>query len=143
MKARIAKSFTALAGALVLASSLSGCSNDDEAQAKELLRNPEITVIGNFDGCEVKFVNRYYRDHSFYLARCGATAAVTQQYQETQGKSQVARTKLTITQELAELDKRREALQVEQDIVVKREAAIAKLSLEERAALGLTDPPKK
>lgn len=145
MKSRVINAFTAtLAGCVVVAAGLAGCSSPEEqARAAELMRNPEVTVAGTFDGCEVKFVNRYYRDQSFYLARCGATSAITQQYMESQGKSSVSRTRVTITQELAELDKRREALKAESDAAEKREAAIAKLSPEERTALGLVSEAKK
>jgi len=145
MKQRIVNlGIAAAAGALVIAGGLVGCSSPEEqARAEELMRNPEIVVVGTFDGCEVKYVNRYHRDNSFYLARCGTTSASTQQYEETQGKSRVARTRLTITQELAQLDKQRETLKVEQAAAEKREAAIAKLSPEERAALGLADDIKK
>jgi hypothetical protein len=145
MKKRIVNmSIAALAGVLVIAGGLAGCSSPEEqARAEELMSNPEIKVVGTFDGCEVKFVNRYHRDMSFYLARCGTTIASTQQYEETQGKSRVARTRLTITQELAELDKQRETLKAEQAAAEKREAAIAKLSPEERTALGLSEDTKK
>jgi predicted small lipoprotein YifL len=114
-----------------------------EEQAKEdkkqkLQTEGEVSVIGTFDGCEVKYVNRYYRDNSFYLARCSVpdgaasapTSTVTHHYDERVGKTNQLRTRVEITQEIAKLQEEAKAAEV-------RESALAKLSAEERKALGL------
>lgn len=117
----------------LLALSLAACSPDPQTQARidELQKNPEISVVGEFDGCTVKFVNRYYRDSSFYLARCGDTTATTRQYSERSGKSSIPRTSLEITQEIAKL-------QQEAKEAAAREKALSKLTPEERQALGVS-----
>ncbi len=123
----------ALAGLAVVAL-LAACapSPQEQARIEELQKNPEISVVGTFDGCEVKFVNRYYRDHSFYLARCADTSTTTRQFTEAQGKSQVGRTRVDITQHV-------ERLQAELRELDAREQALKKLSPEERKALGIQD----
>ena len=111
---------------------LTACSDPkEEALAQKLQSTPELVEVGTFDGCTVKYVNRYYRDRSFYLARCQDTTTLTQQYMESQGKTQVARTRVQITQEMAQLEKERDALD-------KKESALKKLTPAERQALGLT-----
>lgn len=127
---------SALRGVLLALGVLLGvaaCSDPkEEALAQKLQTTPELVEIGTFDGCTVKYVNRYYRDRSFYLARCQDTATLTQQYTESQGKTQVARTRVQITQEIARLEQEREVLD-------KKESALKKLTVAERQALGL-DP---
>lgn len=73
-----------------------------------------MTVVGTFDDCEVKFVNRYYRDSSFYLARCGQTAASTRQFSEMQGRQSVPRTRLSISQDVVDSNAALDAAEVAQ-----------------------------
>jgi hypothetical protein len=107
---------------------LSGCEETDRANA--LLANPETIDIGTFDGCTVKYVNRGWKDQSFYLARCDHTASQTMHWDERHGKSTVQRQSLVISQEI-------EKLQAEKDAAETKEKAIAKLSPEERKVLGI------
>lgn len=117
---------------------LTGCSDPaEQARAAQLQQHPEFQRVGIFNGCEVTFVNRYYRDSSFYIARCGNTATSTQQFEEVQGKSRVQRTRVSITEELEAIDEQRTKLQEEAKTLEKREAALAKLTPADRAALGI------
>ena len=116
-----------LTSAMTMMFFLTGCNNE-EAQAK--LNNPQTINIGEFDGCEVKFVDRGYESNSFYIAKCGNTTTTTRHWRETRGKSQVNRSSTVITQEI-------ESLQEEKKKVEMTEKAMSKLSDEEKKALGL------
>lgn len=98
-----------------MAVALTGCgpSPEESARIQHQMDNPIVTVVGTFDDCEVKFVNRYYRDSSFYLARCGQTAAATRQFSEMQGRQSVPRTRLSIT-DVAKSDAAIDAAEVAQ-----------------------------
>lgn len=100
----------------------------DPASVTEHKLHPEVSDVGTFDGCEVKYVNRGYRDDSFFLAKCGDTATQTSIY--AQGKTTARVT--SITQQINTLNAEKQALEkVEAD----RQSALKKLSPEERAAL--------
>lgn len=117
---------------LCAASALAGCQSEKEKEAvAQQMKNPIITNVGTFDGCEVKYVNRYYSENSFYLARCGSTTAATGREAYRSGKTTRYRDRLSITHELEELQKELSTLDA-------RAAALARLSPAERAALGLS-----
>ncbi len=64
---------------------LNGCKEDDRRAA--LRANPEITDIGEFDGCSVRYVNRGTHGQSFYLAKCDApSSTVTNNYETPAAK---------------------------------------------------------
>ena len=107
---------------------LLGCEETDRAKA--LNANPVVVDIGTFDGCSVKFVNRGWKDDSFYIARCDTTVTQTRHWDERQGKTTVHRQSTMITKEI-------EKLQAEKAAAETKEKAIAKLTPEERTALGL------
>lgn len=67
---------------------------------------------------------------SFYIAKCDGATAITGFRMEQQGKTQVTRPVVTITTEM-------QKLQAEKELVEKRDAALSKLSKEERELLGL------
>ena len=74
---------------------LGGCEDDDRRAA--LHANPEITDIGEFDGCAVRYVNRGTHDRSFYLAKCDTpSATVTNNYETPTGKSRYPDQNVTI-----------------------------------------------
>ena len=79
-----------IVGVMLLAS----CTDDE---ARHLLANPSVSMVGTFDGCEVKFVNRGYSSTSFYIARCGDTDTATRNWTEGQGRSTVDRRSTVIT----------------------------------------------
>lgn len=112
-----------IAAAVAASSLLVGCKNEEYEKKKA---NPDITVIGTFDGCEVKYVDRYYSSDSFYLARCGDTTAVTGRVRS--GKT--TRNSLTITQEINRLTAERDAAMIQEN-------ALSKLTADERKALGI------
>jgi hypothetical protein len=126
---------------------IAGCSNKDmearyaaeQAKIEQQQKNPEIKVIGVYDGCEVKYVDRYYAHDSFYIARCGQTTTTTTTVQV--GK--VQQNRMAITQQLETVSAQHEKLKSELEVLDKREAALAKLTPEERAALGIEDEKKK
>ena len=109
--------------------SLTACGRTDE-EARALLAKPAVSDAIMVDGCEVKFVDRGYQNHSFYLAKCGNTNTLTRNYEEQSGKTRVFRRSTVITQEI-------EQLQKEKADVETKEQALAKLSAEERKALGI------
>jgi uncharacterized lipoprotein YehR (DUF1307 family) len=106
----------------VLTVMLAGCGDDAAQQAK--LTNPDITKLGTFDGCEVKYVDRGYESNSFYMAKCGNTVTQSSLFQS--GKIQERMT--SITQQM-------DALTAEKQALATREEALNKLTPEERAAL--------
>lgn len=112
---------------------LAGCSSDAEIAAIEAkVKNPPITKVGVFEGCEVSFVDRHYQSQSFYMAKCpGSAVTVTNNYTEQSGKTQIARTRTSITQEIASLQK--ELADVSQAEL--KERALKKLTPDELAAL--------
>lgn len=118
-----------LAFSIAASTLLVGCGRSDEEIA-QLQREPSVQSVGIIDGCEVKFVDRGYQIHSFYIAKCGATTTTTTNYEETQGKSRVFRRSTVIAQEIAKLDKERAESQ-------KIEDALKDVSPEKRKALGL------
>ena len=109
---------------------LVGCNSRTDEQAKAMLSNPDINNVGTFDGCEVKYVDRGYHNYSFYIARCGNTATATRNYTEQSGKTTVNRRSTVITQEI-------EKLEAEKAAAVAKEAALSKLTAEEKKALGI------
>ena len=72
---------------------LTGCAESEEA--KRLAKDPELVDIGVFEGCTVKYVNRYYESRSFYLARCGETVATTRMM--SSGKTSMQKLEVTTT----------------------------------------------
>jgi hypothetical protein len=50
---------------------------NDKGRIAELRRDPTITTVGNFDGCEVKYFNRGTKDNSFYSTKCENTITTT------------------------------------------------------------------
>jgi hypothetical protein len=127
--------------------SLAGYSSKDmearyaaeQAKIEQRQKNPEIKVIGVYDGCEVKYVDRYYAHESFYIARCGQTTTTTTSVRV--GK--VEQNRMAITQQLETVSAQHEKLKTELEALDKREAALAKLTPEERAAFGIADEKKK
>ena len=102
---------------------LTGCDHHEEAAA--LLAKPEITAVGEFDGCAVKYVNRGYKIDSFFIARCTDTTVTTRNYTEQSGKTSVAR-RITVIE--------REFTPTNEQI---KESALSKLTAEERDVLGV------
>jgi hypothetical protein len=115
---------------VVAALVLSACGSRTDEQAKALLSNPEISIVGKFDGCEVKFVDRGYHSYSFYIARCDNTTTTTRNYTEQSGKTTVNRRSTVIAQEI-------EKLEAEKAAAVAKEKALEKLSPEEKKLLGV------
>lgn len=126
--------FLMLTPLLAVTCLLAACESDERAAA--LHQQPVVSDIGEFDGCQVKFVNRGYQVDSFFIARCGNTATTTRNFSETQGKSTVFRRSTVIEQELQQA-RAHEAAEAEASRV--KEQALNKLSPSERKALGLTD----
>ena len=117
-----------LAFILVATVLLSGCNEEEKA----LLAKPSISEIGEFDGCNVKFVNRGYEKLSFYIAKCDTTSTSTTNYTTSSGKSTTFRRKTIITKEI-------EKLQAEKADLDAKAAAMEKLTPTERKALGIKD----
>lgn len=106
---------------------LAGCNEREDA----LRVAPETSSVGEFDGCQVTFVNRGYDMLSFYIAKCpGNSTTTTRNYSVQSGKTRVQKRSTVIAQEI-------EALQVEKAESEAREAALSKLSPAERTALGI------
>jgi hypothetical protein len=121
-----------LAVVLIGAVALTGCEESEHAKA--LMANPEITVVGTFDGCTTKYVNRGYDNLSFYQSKCGDTVATTSNFTVSHGKSSSFERRVAITQQIAKLQEEQKA--IDADLAVRHEA-LSKLSPAERSALGL------
>jgi hypothetical protein len=111
---------------IALLALLTGCEEDDARTAK--LTKPIIVDIGVVEGCSVKFIDRGWRDDSFYIAKCGTTTVQTYQY--ASGKSHVMQATIT---DMAAIDEQLKQLQRLQDT----KAALEKLSPHEKELLGI------
>ena len=105
------------------------------AEIQNLLDNGEGQSVGTFDGCEVKYINRYYRDKSFYIARCasGTASTTTSLHTEKHGKYRHTRQGMAIR---VDEPGAKDAAQPLKDPAA-REKALSKLTDADRAALGL------
>jgi len=108
---------------ILLALMLTACGDPDPNAPKPMLA---IKRVHHIDGCEVKWIDNPY-GANFYIARCGET--VTNTWQRQNGKSQVTEATINVNSE-AELRKRLAEIEA-------RNKALAKLSAEEKKALGL------
>jgi hypothetical protein len=117
-------------GLVAVSALLTACGGRTDEQAKAMLSNPEINNVGNFDGCDVKYVDRGYHAYSFYIARCNNTTTATRNYTEQSGKTTVNRRSTVITQEI-------EKLEAEKSAAIAKEKALEKLSPEEKKLLGI------
>lgn len=61
-------------------------------KANKLFKQPEITQIGTFDGCNVSYVNRGNQSVSFYIAKCNNTETRTTIEQHPKTGSKVTTT---------------------------------------------------
>jgi hypothetical protein len=86
--------------------------------------------VGTFDGCIIKFVNRGYASNSFFMASCPGAVTTTNNYTTRNGKTTTTHRRTTITKEI-------EKLQSELKDVSEKEAALVKLTTQERKALGI------
>jgi len=119
-----------IAAVLTIILAIAGC-DDGVIAAKKM--NPVITNIGDFDGCNVKYVDRGYTSDSFFMAKCGDTVTQSNTYQS--GKT--SQRMMTITQKINDLTAERAALVKEEEA---KQAALAKLSVQDQTALGIIPP---
>jgi hypothetical protein len=135
---------------------------DAEVAAKKKMENPDVKIIGTFDGCEVKFYERSrYTSDNFFIAKCVNAEKTTtvSSFEHTGGKFPRDVEKFDITQEqinaaiqkekLAAIDAKKAALMAEQERLIKKQKeevekknilikkAKGKLSAEELEALGI------
>lgn len=108
---------------ILLALMLTACGDPDPNAPKPMLA---VKKVHNIDGCEVKWIDNPYGPN-FYIARCGDT--VTNTWQRQSGKTQITEATINVNSE-AELRKRLAEIEA-------RNKALAKLSAEEKKALGL------
>jgi hypothetical protein len=129
-----------------------------EAKAEEQKKNPIVTVIGTYDGCEVKHYDRGYYTESFFISKCAIgtaseTSTMTSMQRVGGGKHTRYVPKVDITQEVAKFDAEvaekkakiiaelKKMQKVEEEEIQKRKdlaiKAKAKLTKEELDALGL------
>lgn len=113
-------------------------------------QHPNVSVIGTFDGCEVKYYERGYTSENFYIAKCvnSESSTTVSSTQRTSGKYAHDIGKFEVTQaiskERAEIEKQQkyidearakvEELKKKQSII---DAAKQKLTQEEIEALNL------
>ena len=117
------KLLTLLVAGVVLVS-ISGCKQE------ELRANPAIIPIGNFKGCDVSYVDRGYRQDSFYIADCETAIATTG---ETGGKNS---THVANIQNISGLSQEEKDM-IERNRSVVRQSALSKLTPEEKTVLGV------
>lgn len=106
---------------------LAGCDEPKPASIEDL---------GMINGCQVDYVNRGAEKHSFYMAKCPATSVTTtNRFMQSSGKSSSLKSSVLITQEIEELEMRKQELQNQKDNAQVMESALNKLSPEERDVL--------
>ena len=90
----------------------------DKVVREEKLKNPEVEVIGTFDGCEVKYYKRGYTTENFYISRCesGNTTTNTSFKSVRNGKYSHIEEDVNITNELDAIKKKRADLSKETEI---------------------------
>jgi DNA transposition AAA+ family ATPase len=108
---------------IVLTLMLTACGEPDPNAPKPML---SVKRVHNIDGCEVKWIDNPY-GANFYIARCGDT--VTNTWQRQSGKTQITEATINVN---SEQDLRKRLAEIEA-----RNKALAKLSAEEKKALGL------
>ena len=124
---------------------LTGCGDRDRADA--LLAKPETQLIGEFEGCQVSFVNRGYDSTSFYMAKCpGEATTTTKNSFHMSGKVRVSDRSTAIVQSTQDLQadlaaQKKKVEELEAQLQLKTQA-LSKLTDKEKAALGL-EPEKQ
>lgn len=123
---------------------LAGCGKTETPEVQQQLDHPRVSVVGTFDGCEVKYVDRFYKEKSFYIARCapapsGAAMAPTETttgfYNELAGTRNEPHQQVAITTS--------DPVSTEQSLaLLNRQKALDKLTELDRAALGLPPRPQ-
>jgi len=108
---------------IALALLLTACGESDPNAPKPMLA---VKKVHQIDGCEVKWIENPY-GANFYIARCGET--VTNTWQRQSGKTKITEATINVNSE-QELRKRLAEIEA-------RNKALAKLSAEEKKALGL------
>ena len=106
---------------LILAVFLTAC-NDSNTPTRE----PTVRKIMDVEGCQVKYIDPP-NSPNFYIARCGSTTTTT--WQQQNGKSTTTYGAINVE---SESDLRNRLAEVEA-----RDKALAKLSPEDKKALGL------
>jgi hypothetical protein len=108
---------------------LVGCNEEQDA----LYKNPVVQNVGQYEGCDVKFVNRGYQNVSFYIAKCGQTVTTTSNYETKSGKTTVFNRNTTIV----DIDNEIDRLKQEKERIAVLETAKKKLTAEELKMLGI------
>lgn len=106
---------------------LVGCNEEQDA----LYKQPVVQNVGQYDGCDVKFVNRGYQSVSFFIAKCGGTVTTTTNYHVQSGKTSTFYRNTTI------IDGEIDNLKAERERAAVVEAAKKKLTTEELKLLGI------
>lgn len=110
---------------------ISACDpTETEIRMAALHKSPVIKQVGEFEGCKVKFVDRGYAVYSFYIANCQDASVMTRNYSERVGKYTQDRRSTVILKDI-------DALKTELGEAQTKEAALGKLTTEERKALGV------
>ena len=90
-------------------------------------RQPNVRNTFQADGCEVKYIDPPGLPN-FYIARCGNTTTTT--WQQSNGKSTTTYAAVTVDASADDLRKRLAEVEA-------RDKALAKLSAEDKKALGI------
>lgn len=101
-----------------------GCDSTPDPK----MTNPVVIDIGTFDDCRVKYIDRGELYNNFYLAKCGNTTTSTQIY--SIGKSTAVKTVIVDESSIEDLENKLATLK-------RKEAALAKLSEEDKVAIGI------
>jgi hypothetical protein len=124
--------------------------SDAEAKAEYKKTHPEVTVIGTFDGCEVKFYERGYTSENFYIAKCvnAEKTSTVSSFDRVGGKFSHDVEKFAVTKEISAMQAEKEKMdkaiaeaKAKAEDAAKKQALIdnakKKLSVEEREALNI------
>lgn len=116
---------------LTIVAALSGCAPSGPDKYDLMKKTPDITLIGVYEGCEVKYVDRGRSYDSFFMAKCGDTSTTTT---ETGGKHSSRITNITTKMSKADQE-RAEAERRAAEQKRLKDAALEKLTVEELKAL--------
>ncbi len=110
---------------IAVAIAATGCSSPEEkaalekaqaeaeAKAEYKRKNPEITLVGTFDGCEVKFYERGWTSENFYIAKCVNAEKTTtvSSFERVGGKFSHDVEKFDITKEISAVEAEKEKME--------------------------------
>lgn len=107
---------------------ISGCEpTAGQIAADELRVTPRIMLVGTINNCEVSYIDRGYKEDSFYMAECPSKSVITtRNYTDQVGKVMTKKHSTLISQETEEMQIKKQR----EDAVKAAKEKLTKLELE-------------